>query len=49
VGKLLEQPSPVVGDDGLRLAVLLVGVIASIKEVIPVVSDYVGSNDNGLG
>jgi hypothetical protein len=33
----------------LRLAVLLVGVIASIKEVIPVVSDYVGSDDNKLG
>lgn len=49
MGRLLEQPTLVVGDDGLSLIVLLVGVVASIKEVIPVVDDYIGSDNNGLG
>jgi hypothetical protein len=45
--RLLEQAIPIGDDDGLLVA-LLVGVIAIVKEVGPVVSDHVGSNNRGL-
>ena len=48
MGELLEQPTPVVGDEE-RLAMLLVGVVASVEEAAPVVGDYVSSNGSGLG
>jgi hypothetical protein len=46
VDRLLEHPTPVVGNDGL-LVVLLVGVVASLEEVAPVVGDYVISDSRG--
>jgi len=49
VGRLLEQPTLVVGDDGSCPAVLLVGVVDFIEVAAPVVGDYVGSKDSGLG
>ena len=49
MGKLLEQPTPVIGDDGSRLAVLLVGVVASVEEAAPVVGGYVGSDGSRPG
>ena len=49
VDRLLEQPTPVVGDDGSCPAVLLVGVVAFVEEAALVVGDYVGSEGSRLG
>jgi len=49
VGRLLEQPTPVVDDDGSLLELLLIRVVASIEEPTPVVGDYVSSNRSGVG
>ena len=43
-----NSPPQFVDDDG-RLAMLLVGVVASVEEAAPVVGDYVGSEGSGLG
>jgi hypothetical protein len=45
--RLLEHATPIVGDDGLLVA-LLVGVIAIVKEVGPIVSNHIGSDGRGL-
>ena len=43
-----NSPPQFVDDDG-RLAMLLVGVVASVEEAAPVVGDYVSSDGSGLG
>jgi hypothetical protein len=45
--RLLEQATPIVGDDGFLVA-LLIGVVSTAKEVAPIVSDHLGSNSRGL-
>jgi hypothetical protein len=49
VGRLLKPPTPVVSDDGLRLAVLLDGFVAVVEEPALVVSNYVGTDGSSLG
>jgi hypothetical protein len=43
---VVEEPAPVVGDDGL-LIVLLDEVVATVEEVVPVVGNHVGSERYG--
>lgn len=49
VGRLLKPPTPVVGDDGLRLAVLLDGFVSAVEEPALVVSNYVCADGSSLG
>jgi hypothetical protein len=48
VGQLLEQPTPIVGDNG-HLAVPLIRVVASVEEAAPIVSDYIRFDGSRVG